>query len=81
MNTRAERDLKISQATGCRLSRKYAMETYGVELEEPTPPPDPLGQMRQGEFSDRPFDLAARRRELGLTHTHFSNCTGRLSAG
>ncbi|MBR4674823.1 MAG: DUF935 family protein [Victivallales bacterium] len=63
MNTRAERDLKISQATGCRLSRKYAMETYGVELEEPTPPPDPLAQMRQGEFSDRPFDLAARRRE------------------
>lgn len=63
MNTRAERDLKISQATGCRLSRKYAMETYGVELEEPEPPPDPLAQMQQGEFSDRPFDLAARRRE------------------
>jgi len=63
MNVRAERDLKISQATGCRLSRKYAMETYGVELEEPAPPPDPLLQMQQGEFSDRPFDPAARRRE------------------
>lgn len=39
MNISAERDAKIAAATGCKLSRKYAMEKYGVELEEPEPSP------------------------------------------
>lgn len=34
MNIRADRDAKIAAAAGCRLSRKYAEETYGVQLEE-----------------------------------------------
>ncbi len=42
MNISAERDAKIAAATGCKLSRKYAMEKYGVELEEPEPPPPQL---------------------------------------
>ena len=61
MNLRADRDLKLSQATGCRISRKYAMETYGVELEEREEPPTlpqgmPQGMpqgLPQGAFDDR----------------------------
>ncbi len=59
LNVKAERDLRLSQASGCRLSRKYVMETYGVELEEPQPPPEtPL--QGQTPFSDTP---ASSRRE------------------
>lgn len=34
MNIRADRDAKVAAAARCRLSRKYAEETYGVQLEE-----------------------------------------------
>ncbi len=34
MNIRATRDAQIAAAAGCRLSKKYAEETYGVQLEE-----------------------------------------------
>ena len=63
MNLRADRDLKLSQATGCRLSRKYVMETYGVELEEPQEPTEPqFGAPNAQPFSDAPQrrDAAAR---------------------
>lgn len=45
MNTRAERDARIAAAAHCRLSRKYAEETYGVRLEE-------LPESASGVFDD-----------------------------
>ena len=50
LNTRADRDSKLAAATGCKLSRDYAMKTYGVELEEREEQPPQLQQ----PFPQRP---------------------------
>lgn len=43
LNVRAERDAKIAAAAGCKLTREYVMDTYGVELDEREPEPPPMG--------------------------------------
>jgi len=59
LERRARRDLALTQATGCRLTKEYAEKTYGVELDDaavnpanPANPANPQQQQRQ-EFNDR----------------------------
>lgn len=66
LERRARRDLALTQATGCRLTKEYAEKTYGVELDDaatapanPANPANPQQQQRQ-EFNDRQFATVER---------------------
>lgn len=67
LERRASRDLKLAQATGCRLAKEYAEKTYGVELDDTAAAPvnpqgeggDNLRQPQQpAQFSDRSAPVA-----------------------
>ena len=65
LERKARRDLTITQATGCRLTKEYAEKTYGVELDDTAAAPvNPQGEggdnqrQQPSQFSDRSAPVA-----------------------
>lgn len=54
LNTRADRDLKLTNATGCKMKKEYAEKTYGIELEEREAQPPQLQQPQPPQKPGRP---------------------------
>jgi phage gp29-like protein len=61
LERRASRDLKLAQATGCKLAKEYAEKTYGVELDDAAAEPSAIDGQQQRQpapFSDHSAPIA-----------------------
>ena len=77
LNVRADRDAKIAQAAGCRLTREYVMETYGVELEEREPDPLPFQGVFPATTARRGGDNGDDKNRMAMSDTSSGQGSGK----